>query len=179
MNDRPERLARRVIYENRWVNLYVDKVRFPNGNVIEEHHLVDFDTAAAIVLAENERGELLFVKVCRYTTGRTDWELPAGGVEPGEDPIETARRETLEETGYQSYGHELVYSYFPQDGISNKVYHVVSCRTGERTHEFDQNEVADVRWFSADEIAAMIDQQVIVAGSALVSLFLWFRRKGQ
>jgi ADP-ribose pyrophosphatase len=110
--DGPKRLARQIIYQNRWVNLYVDKVRFPNGHIIEQHHLVDFDTAAAIVLAENEKGELLFVRVCRYTTGRTDWELPAGGIEAGESPLDAALRETLEETGYQTSDHRLIYSYW-------------------------------------------------------------------
>jgi len=178
-NGRPERLARKVIYENRWVNLYVDKVRFPNGNVIEEHHLVDFDTDAAIVLIENDASELLFVRVCRYTTGRTDWELPAGGMEDGEDPIETAQREALEETGYKTFAHELLHSYYPQDGISNKIYHVVYCRAGEWSAKFDRREVDEVRWFSQDELQTMLDEKAIIAGSALASLLLWFLRKSQ
>jgi len=63
----------------------------------------------------------LLVKVCRYPTGSTDWELPAGGVEADESVIEAAQREILEETGYESINHEQVYTYHPLPGISNKL----------------------------------------------------------
>ena len=41
---KPKRLARTVIYENPWVNLYIDKVAFPGGRIVEEHHILEFDT---------------------------------------------------------------------------------------------------------------------------------------
>ena len=87
---KPERLARTVIYQSQWVNLFVDKVQFPNGRIIEQHHLLDFEYPAVIVVIEDERQRLLLVRVCRYTTGRTDWELPAGGVEAGETVLDAA-----------------------------------------------------------------------------------------
>jgi len=170
---RPKRLARRVIYQSQWVNLYVDRVRFPNGNIIEQHHLLDFERAAAIVLVESAGHELAFVKVCRYTTGRTEWELPAGGVEPGEDALSAARRETLEETGYASAQHRLVYSYFPLDGISNKIFHIVHCRAGARIQEFDRHEVDEVRWFDRTQIRALLRQRSIVDGASLAAVLLW------
>jgi 8-oxo-dGTP pyrophosphatase MutT (NUDIX family) len=74
-----------VIYQSRWVNLYVDKVHFPNGSIIEKHHLLDFDHHAVMTIAQDNDGRYLMVKVCRYTTGRTEWEFPAGGVEDGEE----------------------------------------------------------------------------------------------
>ena len=43
---KPQRLARTIIYENPWVNLYLDKVRFPDGRIIEKHHLLDFEKEA-------------------------------------------------------------------------------------------------------------------------------------
>ena len=61
----PERLARTIIYENPWVNLYVDKVRFPDGRIIEKHHLLDFEKEAVAALVENSRGEILFVHAYR------------------------------------------------------------------------------------------------------------------
>jgi len=87
------------VYQSPWVNLYVDRVRFPNGRVIEHYHLLDFEHSSVVAVVENDEGDVLFVRVCRYTTGSADWELPAGGVEANESVIEAVRREVVEETG--------------------------------------------------------------------------------
>ncbi|MGB0389642.1 MAG: NUDIX hydrolase, partial [Ardenticatenaceae bacterium] len=99
---KPKQLSRTVIYESPWVNLYVDQVRFPSGDVVDDYHIVDFKKDAVVVLVENEQQEVLFVHSYRYATDSLEWELPAGLIEAGEDPLETAQREVLEESGYQT-----------------------------------------------------------------------------
>jgi ADP-ribose pyrophosphatase len=169
---KPTRLFRTVIYQNPWVNLYVDKVQFPNGRLIEKHHLLDFDTHGVAVIVENEQADLLFVRVCRYTTGLTSWEIPAGGIEPGEEILDAARREVLEETGHQTNAHQLVYSYYPMDGIANKMFHIVRCRASHRLSEFDRQEIDAVRWFTRRAVREMIAQKSIHDGFSLTALLL-------
>jgi ADP-ribose pyrophosphatase len=88
---KPERLSRTVVYENPWVNLYIDKVQFPDGRIIEKHHLLDFEKEAVAVLVENVQSQILLVHVYRYTTDTIEWEIPAGVVEDGESILEAAR----------------------------------------------------------------------------------------
>ncbi|HEU4746294.1 MAG TPA: hypothetical protein VFS61_13700, partial [Anaerolineales bacterium] len=75
---KPERLARTIIYQSPWVNHYLDAVRFPNGLLIEKFHLLDFPRAAVTAIVEDDSGSILFARICRYTSGATEWELPAG-----------------------------------------------------------------------------------------------------
>jgi len=169
---KPERLARTVIYQSQWVNLFVDKVQFPNGRIIEQHHLLDFEYPAVIVVIEDERQRLLLVRVCRYTTGRTDWELPAGGVEAGETVLDAARREVAEETGYICEGYEQIYAYYPMNGIANKQFHLVRCRALKQVRAFDADEISEVRWFSKEEIQEMLRGRRIVDGPTLTAILL-------
>jgi ADP-ribose pyrophosphatase len=172
---KPERLSRKVVYQSTWVNLYLDKVKFPNGLVIEDFHLLDFPCAAVAAIVENNAGNILFAQICRYTTGRTEWELPAGGVEIRETEIEAARREVLEETGYTSENHQLIYSYYPMNGSANKRFHVVQCKAVEQVQDFGKDEVSQTRWFTKDEIKQMIKDKAITDGFSLTALLLWLQ----
>jgi ADP-ribose diphosphatase len=172
---KPELLSREIVYQSSWVNLYLDKVRFPNGLVIEEFHLLDFPHAAVTAITENESGKIIFVRICRYTTAATEWELPAGGIEDGEMVIEAARREVLEETGYTSDNHRLLYSYYPMNGSANKLFHVVHCKAVEHTQDFDPNEVSKTRWFTRDEVKQMLKDKTITDGFSLTAVLLWLQ----
>ncbi len=170
---KPERLGRSVIHESPWVNVYLDKIQLANGRVIEDYHILDFPYAAVTMIAENEKGEVVFSLISRYATGTTEWELPAGRVESGENALDAAQREVLEETGYTSTDHRLIYSYFPMNGNANMKFHVVLCKAGERVQDFDREEVSDVRWFTRDEIQRMLRDKVITDGFTLTALLLW------
>jgi ADP-ribose pyrophosphatase len=168
----PQRLARTVIYESEWVNLYVDKVRFPNGRVIERHHLLHFERPAVAVFIEDDDGRVLFVRVCRYPTGETGWELPAGGLETGESLLDAARREVHEETGYECRDYQHVYTYHPMPGFADKLFHVLRCRAVRQVSDFDPDEIAEIRWFTRAEIRQMLQSGSLRDGFTLVGLLL-------
>ena len=172
---KPERLAREVVYQSSWVNLYKDTVRFPSGLVIDKFHLIDFEREAVAAVMENVNGEVIFARIPRYTTGLAEWELPAGGMEIGEAILESAKRELLEETGYTSTDHELIYTYYPMNGNANQVFHIVFCKAGELVQNFDPNEVTEVRWFTKEEIKQLLKEQKIKDGFSLTALLLWLQ----
>lgn len=169
---KPERLNRRTIHESRWVNLYLDTLRFPDGQVIDDYHVVTYDHQAVVAVVENEVGDLLFVQLYRYTFDTVHWELPAGGIDAGEDALAAARREVLEETGWESRDHALVYTYYPSNGSTNQVFHVVCCRAVALVGNFDPQEIDAVRWMTRAEVQQMIREQTIRDGLSLTALLL-------
>jgi ADP-ribose pyrophosphatase len=169
--DFPQRLERRVLYSCPWLTLYKDRVLLPDGRLLPDYHVVEFLHAVG-VLVTNERDELLFEQVYRYPTGRLEWEIPAGALDAGEDPLQAARREVYEETGYETHDHRLVYAYYPNDGNSNQMYYLVSCQAGAQTGAVDRGEIKACRWLGRAEIASLIQSGELMDGLSLTGVLL-------
>ncbi len=170
-----KRLARKVVFMGPRLNLYLDRVRLPSGRVVDDFHVLEFTRPSVITLMEDADGRLILGRIARYTTGETQWELPAGRIEVGEDPLQASAREVREETGYSSEGHRLLYSYYPAAGIADLVFHVVQCRAVANVGEFDREEVSETRWFTRDELTAMVRERSLKDGFTLTALLLWLQ----
>ena len=162
-----------MIYENPWVSLYVDRVRFPQGRIIDEHHVLHFGKEAVAVLVEDERHRILLVNVYRYVTNTIEWEIPAGVLEDGESILAAAEREVREESGYETVDHELIHTFCPMNGIADQVFHVARCRATKKVGGFDGNEVREFRWISREEMRQMVSEGSVRDGFSLVGLLLY------
>ena len=99
MKDLSERrLSSRLVYDGRLLKVRSDTVRLPDGASAEREYIEH--PGAVAVLAVTDAGELVIERQFRYPLGRDMFEIPAGKIDPGEDPLATARRELQEETGY-------------------------------------------------------------------------------
>lgn len=83
---------------------------------------------AVLIIPEIKKGELLFVKQFRYPLKQIFLELPAGKIDKGEKPIETAKRELKEEVGYTAKIMKYVTSIHPVIGYSDEVIHIFLAR---------------------------------------------------
>ena len=124
MKERPdfELLESRTVFEGRVLGLEVDRVRLQNGRV-SELEVVRHPGAVAIAPVTAD-GDLLLVRQFRYATG--DWllEVPAGKLDPGEEPDAAAARELEEETGYRAGRLEPLGWVWTTPGFSNEVIHL-------------------------------------------------------
>lgn len=171
---KPKRLSRTTIYESNWVSLYRDQVQYPAGRISQEHHVLEFVRQGVAAIVENKQGQIVMIESYRYVTDSIELEVPAGSAEPGEDLAETAKREVLEETGYDSHSHTLLHSYYSTPGIANQIFNIFHCQAGEKLAEFDQNEVRSVKWYSRAELKEMIKKGQIKDGFTLAALLFFF-----
>ncbi len=120
-------LSSRLIYEGRAVKLRIDTVKMPSGRETTRE-IVEHSDCVAIVAIDADDNVLL-VKQFRQAVGKVLLEIPAGGIEPNEDPVAAVRRELREETGYlprkvarcggfystPGYGTEYLHLYLATD----------------------------------------------------------------
>ena len=119
-------LGREYVYRSPWCAFRVDGVELPGGQAIE-YGVLESGGFAAVVAVTGEN-EVVLVRQWRQPLGAFTLELPSGGVEVGEEAGEAARRELLEEAGYQAEGLERLTSVHTSTGRSTEVGHVFRCR---------------------------------------------------
>jgi 8-oxo-dGTP pyrophosphatase MutT (NUDIX family) len=114
-----KRLSRQVAYENLWIRVYHDEVLRPDGQP-GIYGLVHFRSRAVGVVALDDQDHVLLVGQYRYTLDVYSWEIPEGGTAEGEEPLEAARRELLEETGCTAEHWELIARAHLSNSVSNE-----------------------------------------------------------
>lgn len=121
-------LESRRVYTGRVVRLDVDTVRFPDGSTGELEIIRHPGAAAIVPCASDPQTDpdptILLIRQYRYAAGGLLWEIPAGTLDPGEDPETCARRELLEETGVMAGRLQRLTSIWTTPGFTDEVIHV-------------------------------------------------------
>jgi 8-oxo-dGTP pyrophosphatase MutT (NUDIX family) len=166
-----EVLARRTIYASRWVGLAEWTVRLPDGTVIPDYHVVDYPGEAVAVVPIGDDGRVLLIDHYRVITDTRGWEVPSGGVDPGETVAEAAARELLEETGHAAAAWQPLGRFHPSNGSSNQVFHVTVARAlARRSDPLDVNETLGLRWFTPSEVRRLVLANEIPDGLSVTAL---------
>ncbi len=169
----PKRLERKVIYKSDWVNLFTDKVLMPSGKIIDKYHQLEYQKETIVVLLLNKDNEICLIKSLRYTTQKIELELPAGSIEKGENILTASKREVSEETGLSAKDLKHCFSFYPSNGISNEIVHIVFGKvTDVNQSKFDTDEVKEVQWLSLDALVKLIARNEITDGISLIPILL-------
>ena len=115
-------LSSRLIYEGRAVRLRIDTVRMPSGRETTREIVEHADCVA--ILAVDAEDNVLLVSQFRQAVGKRLLEIPAGGIEPGEDPVACVRRELREETGFLPKKVERLGGFYSTPGYGTEYLHL-------------------------------------------------------
>ena len=149
------RRTRRVAYENPWITIWHDEVIRPDGEP-GIYGVVHFANLAVGVLAIDDAGRVLLVGQHRYALDQYSWEIPEGGVPPGESPLDGARRELREETGVEAADWIEMSRSHLSNSVSDEeavLFLATGLTHGEATPE--GTESLALRWVPFDEVLAM------------------------
>ncbi|MBC6448912.1 NUDIX hydrolase [Actinokineospora xionganensis] len=158
----------RRVFASEWVNVDLDDVEIP-GHQRFEHHVIRFPrVSVGAVVIDGDRVLLLWRH--RFTTDTWGWEIPAGWADDGEDALEAARREVLEETGYQADTVTPLIVYSPMTGISDQRFQVFLASDVQRVGIPDAAEASRVEWVPIADLRSLIASEQIGDGPSLTAL---------
>ena len=164
------------LYEGRIVNLRVDDVRLPNGK-FSKREVVEHGGAIAVV-PMRDRDTVLLVRQFRLPAEKSLLEIPAGGIEKGEDPEVAARRELTEEIGMTPARLIPLYAAFVAPGYTTeKIWGFLALDLSESRASADEDEFVEVVPMRLDEAFAAvasgeIEDMKTIAGLALAAQLL-------
>lgn len=150
------------IFEGKMIDLQVDEVSLPNGEV-SQREIVKHPGAVAVI-AITKDNKIVLVKQYRKPTEKTLVELPAGKIDHNEQPLAAAIRELEEETGYTTKELNFVTSFYTSPGFANELIYIYITDTLEKLEtpvQGDDDEFIEILELSLDEAKQYVEEEKI------------------
>ena len=158
------------IYEGKIINVRKDQVMAVNG--LSYREIVEH-SGGSVIAAVTDGGQMIMVRQYRKPAERVMLEVPAGKIDPGEEPFDAAVRELREETGYTAEHMELLTRMYPSVGYAEEILYIYLATglTPGETH-FDENEAIDVGIYPVDQLYDMVMTGQIEDGKSQVAILM-------
>ncbi|MDQ3128090.1 MAG: NUDIX hydrolase [Chloroflexota bacterium] len=164
------RRSRSTGYANPWISVWHDEVDRPDGSP-GIYGVVHFENLAVGVVVLDDEDRVLLVGQHRYTLDVYSWEIPEGGVPPGESALEGARRELREETGVEADDWRELVRFHLSNSVSDEAGVVFAAHAVEhRTAAPEPSEELQTRWIPLDEALAMTTDGRITDAITIIGL---------
>jgi len=167
------------VYSNPWISISHREVLNPKGgNGI--YGLVSFKNLAIGVVPVDGNGNTYLVGQYRYTLGQYSWEIPEGGGPKGEEPIETAKRELLEETGLVAEKWELLCPIHTSNSVTDEYGFVfLATELTQKEAEPEETEELQIRKLPLSEAIGMVERGEISDSLSIAGLLMAGRKLGK
>lgn len=177
MNSNPNKkyeeitLETKPIFQGRVISLQVDTVKLPNGE-LSTREIVKHPGAVAVLAIVD--GKMLVVEQYRKPMEKSQVEIPAGKLDANEDPVEAARRELIEETGYTAGALKHVASFYTSPGFADEILHLyVAEDLVQGEMKLDEDEFLDCEAITLDEALQYIKENRISDAKTIMAVYAW------
>ena len=172
-----ERLKRELVARGAIIDYYQDTMQIPNGKTAKWDFIMHKGAAACVAVKKN--GNLVMVRQYRNALERETIEIPAGGINPGEDMRSAALRELEEETGYKAGKFEFLLSIRTTVAFCNElidIYLAEGLEEGEQ--HLDEDEYLEIVEYPLSELLDMIEKGVIQDSKTVSAILAYSRKRG-
>ncbi len=167
-----KRLGTKLIYKARLFDLKKVRTRRVNGH--EFVHDVIFHPGAAVIVPMLSKKEFVLIRQYRTACEQVIWEFPAGTLEKGESPINCAKREIIEETGYAAKTWKKLGTFYPAPGISTELIHLfLAMDLVSKKMDLDQDEFIQKKIVSGQDLKKMISSGTILDAKTIIGFFYY------
>lgn len=164
-------ISTKPIFEGRMINVQVDTVQLPNGETATRE-IVRHPGAVAVLALLGDR--MLVVEQFRKPLERVQVEIPAGKLEPGEDPMEAAGRELEEETGYKARSLRHLRTFSTSPGFAEEVIHLYFADELEQGEvHLDEEEFLTCEAITLEQAEAYVRDGRIYDAKTLLAVYMW------
>lgn len=169
-----EILSSNYIIKNRWLVVRQDKVLLPNGEIINDYYVQE-SPDWIIVIAITEDGKYIIERQYRHGVQQIHYELCGGHIEKGEEPLVAAKRELLEETGYEGGEWTLLMTSTPNPSSMSIICNAFVAKgvKRKRKQSLDATEDIDVLLMDKAEVMDLMMNGKIKQGDMLAALWRW------
>ncbi len=168
-----KQLSSEYLYRGKIVNLRRDQVLTPGGREPALREIVEHPGAVAILALDREE-RLVLVRQYRHAAGEVLLEVPAGKLEPGEEPLRCAQRELAEETGCRGGAWSRLTQFYSSPGFCDEQIHLFMAKgvvPGEPLAA-DDDEVLEPLWLDLEEAQHLLAEGRINDGKTIIALQL-------
>lgn len=166
-------VTKNYIYKGKIINVRNDEAMLPGGKLCRRE-IVEHGGGACVLYVEE--GKIVLVRQYRYAYGESLYEIPAGKLDKGEDPMLAAQRELQEETGIFAKKLQLLFVIYPSPGYCNEKIYIYQAFDGEkRTAHLDEDEFLDVEWVDIPRAKAMLESGEIKDAKTVIALQTYLR----
>lgn len=178
MNNRDKKwkvIESEYIIKRQWLTARRDKLELPDGRIMDEYYVLEYPDWVNVI-AITKDGQFIMEKQYRHGLGVYSIELPCGVIDEGEEPIEAAKRELLEETGYSGGEWSKLMSLSPNPGAMTNLSHCFLAVGVEKTAEqsLDENEDLTVHLMSETEVKSLLKENKICQALMVAALYKYF-----